>query len=198
MHEQDSVGGGALLLAAGFSRRFGSDKRRHALADGHSLLEASVALYGTAFPRLMVVLRPDDTDLVTKVHAVRPDARIVYCEDAAEGMGHSLAAGARAARAWRYVFVALADMPWVKPETLARLRRALENAPDDAIVVPEYRGQPGHPVGFGGSHLAALAGLSGDAGARRVVRAAGDRVRRISVDDPGVLEDLDAPPASPG
>ena len=34
----------ALMLAAGYSRRFGADKRRATLADGRSLLAASLAL----------------------------------------------------------------------------------------------------------------------------------------------------------
>jgi molybdenum cofactor cytidylyltransferase len=85
-------------------------------------------------------------------------------------------------------------MPWVRAETLATLRRAMEAAADDAIIVPEHEGRPGHPVGFGAAHLGALAALTGDSGARDVVRGAGDRVRRVPVDDPGVLADLDSPP----
>jgi len=194
--EQQPPSGGAILLAAGFSRRFGSDKRRHVLGDGRSLLQASVALYAAAFARLVVVLRPGDDDLAAGVEALCPHAQIVRCADAAEGMGRSLAAGARAARTWGYAFVALADMPWVRPETLQRLRRALEAAAEDAIVVPVHQGRPGHPVGFAARYLDALAELGGEAGARRVVEAAGERVLRIEVDDPGVLKDLDAPPTS--
>src|SRR6056297_791122 len=190
------MAGAAILLAAGFSRRFGSDKRRHVLEGGQSLLSRSVALYARAFCRLIVVLRPEDDDLAEQALAAAPDHRVevVRCADASAGMGHSLACGARAGAGSDYLFVALADMAWVRPETLQRLRLALQQAPDNAIVQPVYRDQPGHPVGFGAAHLAALAELQGDEGARSILHQAADVVQRLSVDDPGVLEDLDQPP----
>lgn len=190
--------GGAVLLAAGFSRRFGSDKRRHRLPDGTPLLTASVHLYASVFPGLIVVLRPEDGALATQL---RPDIPgtgpgVVLCPEAWRGMGHSLACGARAASAagWRYVFVALADMAWVDPATLRRLVSVMEAGDDATIVQPCHDGVPGHPVGFGAGYFSELQALTGDAGARAVLRNAGDRLRRVEVDDPGVLEDLDSPP----
>jgi molybdenum cofactor cytidylyltransferase len=188
------MSGGAVLLAAGQARRFGGDKRRYRLPDGRSLLVASLQLYGAAFPRLAVVLRPDDDALAATVTGQWPAARVVRCADAHRGMGCSLACGARAASGWDYLFVALGDMAWVRPSTLARLREAQQAAGPDAVVQPVYRERPGHPVGFGAALFDDLGRLSGDTGARAVVAAAGDRVLRLAVDDPGVLQDLDVPP----
>jgi len=191
------VQGGAVLLAAGFSRRFGSDKRRHRLAEGNSLLAASVALYSKAFPKLIVVLRPEDGELAEEVRATVAGSHveIVFCTEAAEGMGRSLAAGAAAAQAWDYLFVALADMPWVHPVTLQHLKQEMQRAASDGIILPVYRDRPGHPVGFGADYLPGLAALNGDEGARSLVSKAGDRVVRVAVEDTGVLQDLDTPPA---
>jgi molybdenum cofactor cytidylyltransferase len=183
--------GGAVLLAAGFSRRFGSDKRRHVLADGTPLLVASLRLYAAAFAEVLVVLRPEDETLAGMAAT---DARVILAPDAALGMGHSLARGAAAAAGWDYLFVALGDMAWVRPATLAALRHTMEGSTGDRIVQPWYQGTPGHPVGFAGRHQAALTELQGDQGARRVVRAAADDLIRLDVDDPGILEDLDTPP----
>jgi len=47
----------ALVLAAGSSTRFGSDKRRATLADGRSLLAHSVARARAVFDEVRVVLR---------------------------------------------------------------------------------------------------------------------------------------------
>ena len=55
--------GAAILLAAGFARRFGSDKRSFVLEDGRPMLQATVATYATVFERLTVVMRPEDTEL---------------------------------------------------------------------------------------------------------------------------------------
>lgn len=191
------MAGGAVLLAAGFGRRFGSDKRRHVLADGTPLLLASLRLYRAALHDVLVVLRPEDDELADAVtHEAAAGAgstRVVRCPDAHRGMGHSLACGARAAAGWDYLFVALADMAWIRPETLLRLRETLAAAPPDAVLQPVHRGRPGHPVGFGAVHFPRLAALTGDEGARSVVRAAGTALIRLEVDDEGVLEDLDVP-----
>jgi molybdenum cofactor cytidylyltransferase len=188
------VTGGAVLLAAGFSRRFGSDKRRHRLEDGTALLAASARLYGAAFDRLIVVLRADDDDAAQQVLASCANARIVHCADAHLGMGHSLACGARYAQDWAYLFVALADMPWVRPATLRQLRSLRESAAPDMIVQPVHHGEPGHPVGFGAAHLAELTRLTGDAGARSLLRGANTKRQVMETQDPGVLADLDTPP----
>lgn len=191
------VTGGAVLLAAGFARRFGSDKRRHTLPDGTPLLTASLRLYRQTFRRLIVVLRPEDRDLaqLLQKEAAGGDVRVVPCPDARHGMGHSLACGAAAATGWHYLFVALGDMAWVRPDTLSRLVAAMEAAAAEAILQPVHRGTPGHPVGFGAAWFPQLTAVTGDEGARSVVRTAGDRLIRIAVDDPGVLQDLDVPPA---
>ncbi|HEX7036912.1 MAG TPA: nucleotidyltransferase family protein [Pseudomonadales bacterium] len=196
------MAGGAVLLAAGFGRRFGSDKRRHVLPDGTPLLLASLRLYRAAFDDVLVVLRPEDDDLaeaVTKDAAAGPGSvRIVRCRDAHRGMGHSLACGARAAAGWEYLFVALADMAWIRPDTLGRLRETMAAAPAEAVLQPVHHGRPGHPVGFGAAHFPRLTALTGDEGARSVVRAAGPALILLEVDDPGVLEDLDVPKESGG
>jgi molybdenum cofactor cytidylyltransferase len=189
------MSGGAILLAAGYGRRFGSDKRRHALPDGTPLLISSMRLYARAFPQLIVVLRPQDKTLAEAVTADDVgNVRVALCPDARYGMGHSLACGVQAATGWCYLFVALADMAWVSPHTLARLNTVLAGAPADAVVQPVHDGTPGHPVGFGAARFPQLVQLTGDEGARAVVRDAGASLIRVPVDDPGVLEDLDREP----
>jgi len=192
---------GALLLGAGFSRRFGSDKRRHLLTlpDGRRLpmLCATAELYARAFAETVVVVRAEDEDLRARL-ADETGVRTVIADDAAGGMGCSLAAGIRAVSGWSYAFVGLGDMPFVSAGTLTRLRATMEQllARDGhrSILQPWHAGRPGHPVGFGGTHFRALAALSGDEGARRVLHDAPDDVVRLEVDDPGVLQDLDEPP----
>ncbi len=154
------------------------------------------------FPELLLVLRPDDRELAREVETASWPGRIrsVFCADAHLGMGHSLACGARAAGVarWTWLFVALGDMAWVRADTLILLRDALLEAPPPAIVQPIHAGAPGHPVGFSGSYLSELTALTGDEGARALIRRAGPALRRIPVDDPGVHEDLDAPPGTGG
>ncbi|MDZ7670799.1 MAG: nucleotidyltransferase family protein [Gammaproteobacteria bacterium] len=187
--------GGVLLLAAGAARRFGSDKRLYAIDDGRPLLLASLDRYARAFGSVIVVLRSGDAAAAGVVagYAGPGRVRVVHCPDAHLGMGHSLACGARQIPGhWAHVFIALADMAWVRPATLTLLRDAMAGAAADAVVQPQYQGQPGHPVGFGARHIPSLTTLQGDEGARGLIHDIG--VTRIEVDDPGVLQDLDRPP----
>jgi molybdenum cofactor cytidylyltransferase len=64
---------------------------------------------------------------------------------------------------------------------------------DSAISVPVHDAKFGHPVGFGRDFGPALALLAGEKGAKRLF--AGAMIKQITVDDPGVLWDIDVPAA---
>ena len=106
-------------------------------------------------------------------------------------MGASLACGVAATKDAAGWVVALADMPWILPSTIARVAAAIaDGAP---VAAPFYRGKRGHPVGFSATCYAMLAALHGDEGAKAVVAAHGDELARIDVDDAGTLSDIDRP-----
>ena len=181
-----------LMLAAGFARRFGSDKRQAVLSSGETLLASSLKHVHAALPATWVVLRPGDDALALGVPVEVP---VVRSELAEEGLGHSLASGVRAISehsAADALAVFLSDMPWINPTTLEQLFAA---AGAERIVQPVYDGQPGHPVIFGRQFWPELLQLSGDVGARSVLHAHAEAVLRIAVNDPGVLQDVDTPAA---
>ncbi|ATH83346.1 nucleotidyltransferase family protein [Pseudomonas sp. KHPS1] len=178
----------ALMLAAGYSRRFGADKRRLVLADGRSLLAASLALPCSMLEDVWLVLRPDEAltelELPQGVHIVQNPAT-------AQGMGHSLAAGAERLLAESRadaVAIFLADMPSIRRHSLEALMAC---AAPDRIVLPSHQGKRGHPVLFGRRFWAQLAELSGDTGARPVIQRNPDAVQILELDDPGLLLDVD-------
>jgi molybdenum cofactor cytidylyltransferase len=192
--QTDRQNGGALILAAGFGRRFGSDKRRYRLPDGRPLLLATVSRYLASFPRICVVLRREDDDLAAEAVRLDPGIEIAVAERAHLGMGHSLAAGIHAVTGrWMWAAVALGDMPFVRNDTLDRLIAAFSSAPGEAILQPWHHERPGHPVFFAGAYFSELSRLTGDAGARTVLTAHPGSIVQVDVDDPGVLEDLDRP-----
>ena len=181
----------ALVMAAGASRRFGdADKRVAALPDGRTLLAATVAGLYSGFNDVRVVIgaddRPEDLNLPGAIPVIR-------ARNAARGMGGSIAdamhtlEGERAAA----VAICLGDMPWIRAATLAGLAR---EATATGIVRPVHQGQPGHPVLFGHSFWPELARLSGDEGGRQIIQGHPSRCQLVSVDDPGILADLDHPP----
>lgn len=187
---------GAIVLAAGFGRRFGSDKRLAAL-NGKSVAETTLTAYASVFAHLRVVLRPEDEALAQRL---APFAEVILAEQAHLGMGHSLASGI-AGVGWNWAFIGLADMPYVQTTTLRRLIQTASTS-KRLIVRPhctpdktQWAQQPphGHPIGFHRTLFPELEALTGDQGARDVLKNRLADIQEIPVDDPGVIRDIDQP-----
>ena len=185
-HAGEIVG---VLLAAGKGLRFGADKLLHPLADGMPMAVAAARNLRVACDRSLAVLRPEQRQLAELLSA--EGLSIVYATDAEFGMGHSLAAGIRASPDAGGWVIALADMPFLRPGTIAAVVDALRARA--IIAAPIKDGRRGHPVGFSSVCFDALAALSGDQGARSLLTAQPDRVTGIVCDDPGIFRDLDTP-----
>jgi len=183
-----------ILLAAGYSKRFGSNKLLQALPAGspHAGVPIAVAAARNlveALPESIAVLRPRAQKLGQMLR--NAGCNTVVCKNAAEGMGTSLAAGIRAAPDADGWVVVLADMPFLRPETIRIIAKAI--ADGAAIAAPTYRGERGHPVGFARRFIEELSALHGDSGARALLDRHPDRVTTHEVDDPGALRDIDKP-----
>ena len=188
---------GAIILAGGQGRRFGADKRRAQLASGDELLAATVRRYTEVFAHLRVALRPDDVALATHLTPLlhSADQQLIHAPRADGGMGFTLADCIRTVPHWQFAWVALGDMPLVTYTTLCRLRDSSTRTADWDVLQPTSLDQPGHPVGFRQALFAELASLRGDEGARLVVQQHRQRLMRLEVFDPGVLQDVDTPAA---
>lgn len=194
-------GVGVIVLAAGRGERFDASvgkkttgKLMASLGDGVPVGVKTASLYTHLGMSVLAVVRQPG-ELSRRLTAQGCD--ILVADDAQQGMGASLAAGVRwyaAQRATdgtpRYdaVLVALGDMPWVKPSTLAAI---LSTASRDStrIVVPMHNGVKGHPVLFGRAHWPALMQLEGDKGARGLL--SDPCVLPLAVDDDGIHRDVD-------
>lgn len=178
-----------ILLAAGESSRFGSRKLLHPLADGVCIGAHSAQNLRAAVDKAIAVVAPGDRALQELLTGAGME--ICTCPRANEGMGASLACGVQASAAAAGWIIALADMPFVHPQTVAALAQALRGGA--AIAAPVYQGQRGNPVGFSREYYPALAALAGDVGAKGMLKRDNARVIWVPVADPGVLRDIDTP-----
>jgi molybdenum cofactor cytidylyltransferase len=183
-----------ILLAAGSAKRFGSNKLLHALPPGTPDAGVPVGLAAArhligALPDSIAVLRPR----AQKLGKLLRDAgcNTVVCKNASEGMGTSLAAGVRATTDADGWIVALADMPFIRPETIRIVTKALQEGA--AIAAPSFHGGRGHPVGFARRFYEELSSLRGEDGARQFLKRHPEWVKLLEVDDPGVVRDIDEP-----
>jgi molybdenum cofactor cytidylyltransferase len=177
----------AILLAAGRGTRFGEDKLVHPLADGVPIAAHAVRHLRAAGLPVTAVVRPNDAALRALLE--REGCHVTECPEAASGMGHSLAHGVRHAAGAAGWVVALADMPSIGPETIARIARAIVEGA--SIAAPCFQGVRGHPVAFAGRHYRDLAALTGDEGARSLLQRRRAELVLLQCDDPGVLHDID-------
>lgn len=189
----------AILLAAGESSRFGSDKRRYLLPHGailHCALDPVVGAVRSVF----VVLRAEDQqDLAALLghHANDCRVQVLLLADAAAGMGCNLArAVAQLPPDSEGVLVALADMPYLQAQTVQEIVASFVAG---KIVQPVFVDEAGHehrghPVLFARSFFPLLEKLSGDTGARAVLQTSADSLILLPVPDEGILRDVDVCP----
>ncbi len=108
------------------------------------------------------------------------------------GQATSIACGVSAlAPGTEAALIALGDQPALPPEVIPRLLQAFRQT-GKAIVAPVYRGVQGNPVLFGAAIFPELRTLTGDKGARAVVKKDPARVALIRF-DLAMPADLDMP-----
>lgn len=176
-----------ILLAAGRSVRFGSDKLLHA-EPGSPPLAAQAARAWAVLDKTIAVIPAGNGQLRALFHSL--GFAIAEVSGVPE-LSCSLRSGLDAipeAQGW---IVGLADMPCVRPETVEAIRRALEGGAE--IVACRYEGRRGNPVGFSAALRGALRGLDGDQGARKLLEEHSTAICWLDVDDPGILIDVDVP-----
>jgi molybdenum cofactor cytidylyltransferase len=154
------------VLAAGSATRFGSDKLSAPFRDEPLLHHAIRAARAAPVERVIVVAAPalaiGDWPGTPPVEAVRI---------ASSALSASLQAGVAAAGEVDGVFVFLGDMPLIPHDVAAELAAAIGDA---FAAVPRHGGKNGHPVLLARRSFAAIAGLQGDEGAGKLLKARDD------------------------
>jgi CTP:molybdopterin cytidylyltransferase MocA len=178
----------SIVLAAGASSRMGRPKMLLPVG-GQTLLAAAVAPHLEAGIGKVVVVLGAGAARIAREAGLPGDPRleVVVNRRWRDGMSSSLRRGLGRCAGAEAVLIALGDQPGVTADRVARIAAAW--APDVPLVVPRTSpSRAGHPVLFARCLWEDLRSLTGDVGAREVVRR--HRARAIRVDVPP-LADLD-------
>lgn len=184
-----------LIPAAGASSRMrGRDKLLEPV-DGMPLLRRQ-ALRAMATGAHVTVTLPDADHPRSAALAGLP-VQLVMIPDSQEGMSASLRRGiAHLPRGLSAAMILPADMPELETADMTLIINAFRAIPHATLQQGTGEdGTPGHPVLFPADCFPALIGLTGDQGARDVLRANAHRLRTVALPGRRALVDLDTPEA---
>lgn len=183
-----------IVLAAGLSSRMKGAFKPLLEFAGTSIVARVVKMLQSdprIDPLLVVVgFRCDDV----KDALLGADVNFVYNPSHEHGeMLSSIQAGIAALRGEIGGFaLALGDQPGISPESVRLLVEAWEHTPD-AIVIPTYRGNRGHPVLIPSRCVPEILDLRSNQTLKAVTHRPGQQVVEISVEDPAIRMDIDTP-----
>ncbi|WGL17499.1 nucleotidyltransferase family protein [Microbulbifer bruguierae] len=184
-----------VVLAAGYSHRFGSDKRLASIHGEPMLLRTVQAAMAAASTlqdtQVQVVLRARDPVISSEL--ARMPVQVLHAPVWPVGIGTSLASSVeqlqRQGANPKAVLVCLGDMPFVEPESLVKV---LQSSEEDRICVPVCAGTRGYPIAIGRRFLSALSRLR-STGVEKVLRIYADAVQDVELSDPAINCDINRP-----
>lgn len=187
-----------VILAAGGSTRMGTDKALLSWPPntaGATFLSSAIQALSPFTDLVIVVAGKNEASITPIVDA--NGAFLVANPESERGQFSSLQCGLHEVlnHGRDAAMVTLVDRPPAQASTLDQLRTAFYEAVSAGkwSVVPEYRGQHGHPVLIGREMIEAFLKAAPDANARDIQRQNQASIEYFSVNDPFVTLNVDTP-----
>ena len=179
----------AILLAAGRSRRMGEFKPLLPFGD-QTVIESCIKNLGAAGITEITVVLGHRAHEVQK-QLTNFDVGFACNPDPDSEMSASIAVGVeKISPHVKAILIALVDHPAVPPSVIMQLIDEWQRG-EARLVLPEYKGQGGHPVLIDLSYRPALSNLDPQRGLRSLFDAHRSEVHRLIVDSPYVARDMD-------
>jgi len=196
----------AIVLAAGESRRMGTQKLLLPFGDTTvagavvkaalgSSADATLVVLGSDHEAVREVLEPLDEKSKSPGARKAPAGRLGFAinPNFSLGMLTSIQAGLRAlppdAKA---AVIVLGDQPFLAPRIVDAIVEAYGKS-EKGIVIPAFKGRRGHPVLIDLEYRAEVLALDPCDGLRALMLAHPEDILEVEVADPNILRDLDTP-----
>jgi molybdenum cofactor cytidylyltransferase len=182
----------AVVLAAGQSTRMAPyNKLLVADRSGKPMVARVVDNILSSHARPVFVVTGHRGEDIRAALAGRP-VTFVDAPDYALGLSASLKSGIAALPgSVAAALVCLGDMPLVTGRMLDRLIDAWDPDEGRGIIVPVHQGRAGNPILWGRVFFPEILDLSGDSGARALLKHHEEQVAEIEIGDDAVLRDFD-------
>ncbi len=183
----------AIILAAGASRRLGQPKQLVPM-DGETLLARTIRITIQAGAGPVLVVLGAHQQLI-QPEVAQQDVTTVVNADWEKGIATSIHAGMRALAQVlpeaKAAMLLVCDQPKLNTAHLEALAATWVGAAESSIVASRYGGIAGIPVIFPASQFGSLMSLSGDTGARFLLRS--PSIPLLTVDWGEGVVDIDTP-----
>lgn len=170
----------------------GTDKLLEPVA-GQPLLRQIVQEASRTGCPVTVTLPPDRPERAQALTGL--PVRQITVPNPERGMAESLRTGLAHLPQSASVLLLLADLPEITADDLCLMVAAHAATPDLILRATDATGQPGHPVVFPPWTRGDLMEISGDEGARAVLRKHAARIRLVPLPGRHATTDLDTPEA---
>lgn len=186
---------GMVLLAAGFSRRFGSNKLLYKI-DGKPMYLIALEQLRLAQEELtaetslscrLAVVTQYETIIETAEQMTAETVRNPHPE---EGIASSLKLGLRNFWDTDACLFSVADQPWLTGKTITDLVKLFLKSGKGMACAAE-KGEPGNPCIFSRKYYPELRKLSGDKGGKRILRQHLEDAALLEIGESRELTDVD-------
>lgn len=179
----------AILLAAGESKRMNGENKLAKKIQGIPLINRSVKnIIASTVDELIIVLGYQK-EIIEKIIDKNEKIKFVFNKEFENGMASSIKVGLNhLSKNSEVFFICLGDMPMVNPDIYNQLIKS-RNRKD--IIVPIYKNQQGNPVLFSISMKQKIMDISGDVGAKKILKLNKDKILNIEIDDQSITKGFD-------
>jgi len=185
----------SIILAAGASTRFGSNKFL-AKIRGQYLLERTIAPFlnhGDLRNELIVVTGYYTDDLKPLLKKMK--ANQIHNPSFNEGMSSSIQAGYRSLKSklnkLSGIIIHPGDIPYINIQDLERLISSHKVSPD-SIVIPKFNSKRGHPIIIPKRMFSEFDNIGEyPNGLRDLIRSSDSKIKYVNINNQGILEDID-------
>lgn len=182
-----------IILAAGMSTRLGRLKQLLQIGDSTILAMVIDAAVRSDLDRVVLVLGHEADAVRASLGDRLMNSRISTAVNPRyhEGMSTSLKCGLMEVRdEFPSIMVMMGDQPLVSHDVINLVLGSFRSSDKD-ICVPVCKGKRGMPACLTGRYYDGIMGITGDMGAREIIRNNQEDVLTVEVEDPAAFMDVD-------
>lgn len=187
---------GAIILAAGLSRRMGKPKLLLPFLN-LPLIHFPVALtVAQKFHPIIIVGGKYTRQLQLELNEYKDQVAIIYNSGYEKGMSTSLKVGMNALEDnIDATFIFLGDQPFVSNDVVEKIIQVYKDNKNKGIKIvrPRYANHPGHPILFDKSLFSDFQTLSGDEGGKSIIQANYEKLIYVDFESTKSNFDVDTP-----